>query len=153
MRRNLNRRDLIQGLSAAAARLYFTPSRLFAAPAAPTAPVAVARCSTYGPEMVKTLANMFARLGGLQKLVSGKTVAIKINVTGSSTDRFKGRAQGQTYWVHPQVVSATVHLLEKAGARRIRLPRVLPPPMSTHLRSSFPRPAGSSRISPVALQA
>ena len=30
-------------------------------------------------------------------------------------------AQGDTFWVHPQVVSATVHLLGKAGARRIRL--------------------------------
>ena len=121
MRRDLNRRELIQGLSAAAAGLYLAPTRLFAATAAPTAPVAVARCSTYGPAMVTTLATMFDQLGGLRKLVSGKTVAIKINVTGSSTQRFNGMAQGQTYWVHPQVVSATVHLLGKAGARRIRL--------------------------------
>jgi uncharacterized protein (DUF362 family) len=71
--------------------------------------------------MVTTLAAMFDQLGGLRKLVSGKTVAIKINVTGSSTQRFNGMAQGQTYWVHPQVVSATVHLLGQAGARRIRL--------------------------------
>ncbi len=121
MRRDLNRRELIQGLSAAAAGLYLAPTRLFAATAAPAAPVAVARCSTYGPEMVTTLATMFNQLGGLRKLVSGKTVAIKINVTGSSTQRFNGMTQGQTYWVHPQVVSATVHLLGKAGARRIRL--------------------------------
>jgi uncharacterized protein (DUF362 family) len=71
--------------------------------------------------MVATLATMFDQLGGLQKLVSGKTVAIKINVTGSSTDRYNGMAQGQTYWVHPQVVAATVHLLGIAGASRIRL--------------------------------
>jgi uncharacterized protein (DUF362 family) len=71
--------------------------------------------------MVATLAGMFDQLGGLRKLVSGKTVAIKINVTGSPTERFRGLAQGQTYWVHPQVVSATVHLLGQAGARRIRL--------------------------------
>jgi uncharacterized protein (DUF362 family) len=64
---------------------------------------------------------MFDQLGGLQKLVKGKTVAMKINVTGSSSQRFQGIAQGQTYWVHPQVVSATVHLLGMAGARRIRL--------------------------------
>ena len=121
MRRNLNRRELIQGMSAAAAGLYLAPTRLFAATTAPTAPVAVARCSTYGPAMVTTLATMFDQLGGLEKLVSGKTVAIKINVTGSSTQRFNGMTQGQTYWVHPQVVSATVHLLGKAGARRIRL--------------------------------
>jgi hypothetical protein len=47
--------------------------------------------------MVTTLAAMFDQLGGLRKLVSGKTVAIKINVTGSSTQRFNGMAQGQTY--------------------------------------------------------
>jgi uncharacterized protein (DUF362 family) len=71
--------------------------------------------------MVTTLATMFDQLGGLKKLISGKTVAIKINVTGSSNQRFNGMTQGQTYWVHPQVVSATVYLLGKAGARRIRL--------------------------------
>jgi uncharacterized protein (DUF362 family) len=121
MRRDLNRRELIQGLGAAAAGLYLAPTRVFAATAAPTAPVAVARCSNYGPEVVATLATMFDQLGGLQKLVSGKTVAIKINVTGSSTQRFNGMTQGQTYWVNPQVLSATVHLLGNAGARRIRL--------------------------------
>lgn len=121
MKRDLNRRELIQGLGAAAAGLYLTPTRLFGAVAASTAPVAVARCSSYGPEMITTLSTMFDQLGGLRKLVGGKTVAIKINVTGSSTERFKGIAQGQTYWVHPQVVSATVHLLGQAGARRIRL--------------------------------
>lgn len=121
MKMDLQRREFLQGLSAAAAGLYLTPTRMFASPVAPTAPVAVAKCSTYGPEMVTTLATMFDQLGGLQKLVSGKTVAIKINVTGSSSERYKGMTQGQTYWVHPQVVCATVHLLGKAGARRIRL--------------------------------
>ena len=120
MKRDLNRRELIQGLSAAALGLYLTPTRLLAADA-PTAPVAVAKCATYGSEMVTTLAGMLDQLGGLRKLVSGKTVAVKINVTGSSSERYYGMTQGQTYWVHPQVVSATVHLLGKAGARRIRL--------------------------------
>jgi uncharacterized protein (DUF362 family) len=121
MRTDLKRREFLQGLAAAAAGLYLTPTRLLASPGAPTAPVAVAKCSTYGAEMVATLAGMFDQLGGLQKLVSGKTVAIKINVTGSSNLRFNGMEQGQSYWVHPQVVAATVHLLGKAGARRIRL--------------------------------
>ncbi len=121
MKRNFNRRDFLQGLSAAAAGLYLAPTRLYAATTAPTAPVAVSRCSSYGPDMVTTLATMFDQLGGLRNLVSGKTVAIKVNVTGSSTQRFNGMPQGQSYWVHPQVVSATVHLLGKAGARRIRL--------------------------------
>ena len=121
MKRDFNRRDFLQGLSAAALGLYLPQSRLLAATAAPTAPVAVAKCTTYGPDVMTTLASMFDQLGGLRKLVSGKTVAIKVNLTGSSTTRFNGKSQGQTYWVHPEVVTATVHLLGKAGARRIRL--------------------------------
>ncbi len=121
MKRDINRRAFIEGLGASALGLCVPPTALLAAAQAPAAPVAVSRCSTYGPEIVATLAKMFDQLGGLQKLVSGKTVAIKINVTGGTSQRFRGIAQGQTYWVHPQVVSATVHLLGMAGARRIRL--------------------------------
>ena len=121
MRRDINRRTFIQGISASALALSLPSTRLRAATPAPTAPVAVGRCSTYGSELVATLARMFDQLGGLQKLVNGKTVAMKINVTGSPTQRFRGIAQGETYWVHPQVVSATIHLLGMAGARRIRL--------------------------------
>jgi uncharacterized protein (DUF362 family) len=121
MRRDFDRRTFIQGLSASALALSLPSARSLAAGAAPTAPVAVAKCSTYGSEMVTTLATMFDQLGGLQKLVRGKTVAVKINVTGGSSQLYQGIPQGETYWVHPQVVSATVHLLGKAGARHIRL--------------------------------
>ena len=58
------------------------PSGLWAK-TTPTAPVAVAKCATYGPEVGTTLATLFDQLGGIDKLVRGKTVAIKINVTGS----------------------------------------------------------------------
>jgi len=118
---NVNRREFLQGASAAALGLYVPSTRLLAATAAPTAPVAVARCTSYGPEVVTSLAKMFDHIGGLKKLVTGKTVVIKVNTTGSSTLRYNGIPQGQTYWVHPEVVSATIHLLGKAGARRIRL--------------------------------
>jgi uncharacterized protein (DUF362 family) len=121
MRREVNRREFLQGVSAAALGLYLPSTRLLAATAAPTAPVAVAKCTTYGPEVVTTLATMFDQIGGLRKLVAGKTVAVKVNTTGSSSMRYNGIPQGQTYWVHPEVVSATIHLLGKAGAKRIRL--------------------------------
>jgi uncharacterized protein (DUF362 family) len=121
MRREVNRREFLQGVSAAALGLYLPSTRLLAATAAPTAPVAVAKCTTYGPEVVTSLATMFDQIGGLHKLVAGKTVAIKVNTTGSSSLRYNGIPQGQTYWVHPEVVSATIHLLGKAGAKRIRL--------------------------------
>ena len=37
--------------------------------AAPTSPVAVARCTTYGPQLVPVMARMFDQLGGLGSLV------------------------------------------------------------------------------------
>ncbi len=121
MKRDVNRREFLQGVSAAALGLYLPSARLMASPAAPTAPVAVAKCDAYGPEMVASLDKMFDQIGGLKKLVYGKTVAIKVNVTGGTSDRYKGMTQGQTYWVHPDMVSATAHLLDKAGAKRIRI--------------------------------
>ncbi len=120
MKRNLNRREFIHGVSAAAAGFCLAPSGLWAK-AAPAAPVAIARCATYGPEVTSTLAAMFDQLGGLQRIVNGKTVSVKLNFTGNPQLRLRGLPQGQTYWVHPQVVGALVHLLGSAGARRIRL--------------------------------
>jgi uncharacterized protein (DUF362 family) len=131
MMTNFGRRDFIQGLGAAAAGLSLAPTKLLAA-TPPTAPVAMARCSSYGPEIATTLAGMFDQLGGLRKLVSGKTVSMKINVTGNAELLFKGMSLGQTYWVHPQIVAATVHLLGKAGARRINL---LESPTGTDIHS------------------
>jgi len=127
----LKRREFFYGLGAAAAGLSLAPAKLLAS-TSPTAPVAVAHCSSYGPEIVTTLNRMFDQLGGLRKLVSGKTVSMKINVTGDATLRYKGMSLGQTYWVHPEVVAATVHLLGKAGARRINL---LESPTGTDIHS------------------
>jgi len=107
-------------VSVAAAGFSLAPSGLWAK-TTPTAPVAVAKCATYGPEVVTTLATMFDQLGGIEKLVRGKTVSMKINVTGSPPNFFHNLPVGETYWVHPQVVGAVIHLLGTAGARRIRL--------------------------------
>ena len=58
------------------------------AAAAPTAPVALARCRSYSPaELLPTMRGMFDQLGGLGRLVKGKTVAIKFNLTGAPTYR------------------------------------------------------------------
>jgi uncharacterized protein (DUF362 family) len=64
---------------------------------------------------------MLDQLGGLQQLVKGKTVAIKLNLTGTPQERLGNLPLEQTFWVHPQVVGALVHLCGRAGARRIRL--------------------------------
>jgi uncharacterized protein (DUF362 family) len=63
---------------------------------------------------------MASQLGGLAKLVSGKTVAVKVNLTGNPKQPALGLPASRTYHVHPDVVLATATLLDRAGARRIR---------------------------------
>jgi uncharacterized protein (DUF362 family) len=94
---------------------------MFLARTLPASRVAVGMCREYGPGVVDALGKMFDQLGGLEGLVRGKTVAIKLNLTGVGTDWLGYLPPEVTYWVHPQVIGATVHLLGKAGAHRIRL--------------------------------
>ena len=91
------------------------------APRAPAAPVSIAKCPSYDQDLVAVLSSMFDQVGGVTGLVRGKTVTIKLNLTGSPRTRFPGHLPGATHWVHPGVVGACCHLLGKAGARRIRL--------------------------------
>jgi uncharacterized protein (DUF362 family) len=116
--RDMTRREWLAG-SAAAAFASALPVR--AESAAPTAPVAVARCASYGAEVTPILSRMFDQLGGLRRIVEGKTVAIKLNLTGSPDQRLGYLPQEITHWTHPAVIGATVHLMGLAGARRIRL--------------------------------
>jgi uncharacterized protein (DUF362 family) len=92
-----------------------------AAPAAPASPVALARCRAYDDGVLSSLRKMFDQLGGIGGLVAGKTVAIKINMTGSLRARTGYRPAWNTRWSHPVVIGAAVHLIGEAGARRIRI--------------------------------
>ncbi|HLW79444.1 MAG TPA: DUF362 domain-containing protein [Terriglobia bacterium] len=121
MTTHVDRRQFLQGLGTATAAFYLCPSALRVTASAPTAPVAVGKCATYGPPVRATLATLFDQLGGLDRLVKGKTVAIKLNMTGELNDRFRGMPFELTHWVHPDVIGSTVSLLDRAGARRIRL--------------------------------
>ena len=108
--------------TAAAAAGAWTGSRLGLAAQAPASRVAIARCRTYqSQEVVASLQQLFDQLGGLQRFVKGKTVAIKINLTGSPTYRLGYHPLGDSHYTHPQVIGAAVHLMGRAGARRIRL--------------------------------
>ena len=92
------------------------------AASAPTAPVALARCRSYSPaELLPTMRGMFDQLGGLGRLVKGKTVAIKINLTGAPTYRLGYLPLEDTHYTHPHVIAAAAHLMAQAGARRIRV--------------------------------
>lgn len=108
----ISRRHLLAGMGAA---------MMSRALGAPSAPVAIAKCRTYGPEVTTSLERMFDQLGGLGRLVKGKTVAIKVNLTGQPTMRLGYAPIEYTTYTHPSVIGATIHLLDKAGARRIRI--------------------------------
>jgi uncharacterized protein (DUF362 family) len=110
---NLSRRDLIAAGAAASLGL---PAVLKAN--APAGKVALVRCRSYS-DFSTQLSSAFDHIGGIQKLVSGKTVALKLNLTGNPrnfplTPDLPYRTNGDT-------VAATVHLLAKAGATRVRL--------------------------------
>ena len=98
------------------------PAAAAVARAAQTPVVSIARCPTYSrDELLATMARMFDQIGGLNRLVSGKTVTIKLNLTGNPAQRFQGRPLGVTHYTHPNTVGALVHLLGRAGAARVRL--------------------------------
>jgi uncharacterized protein (DUF362 family) len=115
----MTRRQLLGGAAAVAGA--FAMSRPLLGAEAPTAPVAVAPCKSYGPELVTTMEKMFDQIGGLGRLVQGKTVAIKINLTGSPSYRLGYVPAELAHWTHPAVIGATIYLMNKAGARRVRL--------------------------------
>jgi len=117
--RPCSRRRFLAGSSVAAVSLGL--SRVPFAGAAPAATVAVGRCDGYREDLVSALDLMFGQLGGLGRLVKGKTVAIKINLTGPATLRLGTRPAELAHWVHPRVIGAVVHLMDRAGARRVRL--------------------------------
>jgi len=89
------------------------------ASAAPAAPVAIAKVSGYDQDLVAVFRTMFDQIGGLQRQVQGKTVAIKVNLTGGN--RFEGYTAGETHWVHPTAVGAVTAVLGQLGAKRIRI--------------------------------
>jgi uncharacterized protein (DUF362 family) len=112
--KRLNRREW---LAAAAAALGGAARGLAAE--APVSPVSIGKYAGYDDHLVEGLAWQFNQLGGIGRLVSGKTVAIKLNLTGGG--RLGNYTAGQTHRVHPDVVGACCHLFGRAGARRIRL--------------------------------
>jgi uncharacterized protein (DUF362 family) len=114
----MNRRQFVSGLGAAGIAM-IRPALMRAS--VPTAPVAIARCRSYGDEFLASAEKMFDQLGGLGRIVKGKTVTIKINLTGVETARQDYLPQSRTIWTHPRTVGGVIHLLDKAGARRIRV--------------------------------
>lgn len=120
MKMSCSRRDFLGAMGMAAGAYIAKPS-LLSAERAPASPVAIGICPEYNRQVVDVLSTMFDQLGGLQKLVGGKTVAIKLNMTSVPKDKLNDMPNEMTHWVHPQVIGALVSLLGKAGATRVRI--------------------------------
>lgn len=88
---------------------------------APAARVAIARCDTYGGELHGALSRLLDQLGGAARLVRGKTVTVKINLTGSPTMRMGVTPAEKAQYTHPAVIGSLVRLLGDAGARRVQI--------------------------------
>jgi uncharacterized protein (DUF362 family) len=106
----LTRRQAI-GLTAAAAAGW--------SKSVPVSTVAIARCSAYDAGVYDTMKKLTDRVGGLGSVVKGKTVAVKLNLTGNPA-RFPVKP-AFPYRNDPSTVLALCQLMAKAGAKRIRL--------------------------------
>jgi uncharacterized protein (DUF362 family) len=104
-----------------AASAFIAGPRILSAAQAPASRVAIGLCPEYNRQVSEVLATMFDQLGGLDMLVRGKTVAIKLNLTGDPGMKLGTMPNEMTHWVHPQVIGSLVSLLGQAGAARIRL--------------------------------
>jgi uncharacterized protein (DUF362 family) len=113
----LSRRDLLTTGATAAAALAL-PKLARSSTPAPASSVAIVRCRDYA-NFQPQLSSAFSQIGGIDKLVRGKTVAIKLNLTGNParfplTPNLPYRTDGNT-------VGNVVALFAKAGAKRIRI--------------------------------
>lgn len=106
----VTRREALGGLAAAAISI---------AKPAPVSTVAIARCRTYQDDVYNKLDRMFDQIGGIGSLVKNKTVAVKLNLTGNPK-RFPVDL-AMPYRNSPETVLATVRLLARNGARRVRI--------------------------------
>jgi len=113
--RTISRRAFLESAAAGAV----TGSRSIAQ-SRPTAPVAIARCRRYDFETVKsTLSRMFDQLGGVGPLVRGKSVCVKVNITGGWHVNVYSLPPTETVYTHPTVVLAACSLFNDYGASRI----------------------------------
>lgn len=88
---------------------------------APNLPVAIQRCVSYEPAMVREkLDAALDAIGGIGRLVRDKTVTVKVNMTGPAQELCSLPAS-RTYHIHPHVVAALCAALDRAGARRIAI--------------------------------
>jgi len=143
-----NRRDFLRAGAGALAGAALGPlARAAGARPARNARVSIVNCGGYGREVAVALRQSFDQLGGIGPLVTGKTVTIKINLTGSKFDSVFGRPVGESYMTHPATVMALSSTLFGAGAHRVRFVE------STNLRQPLEKTMGDAGFDVNALTA
>ncbi len=124
MNSRLTRRDFLRGTAVAAlvSGRSVLPAAEPAPAKAPSLPVAIQKCPSYEPQVVfERVRAALQLIGGVDQLVRGKTVAVKLNLTGGPRWKLGGLPAHRTYHVHPNFVAATCAALAAAGAKRIVL--------------------------------
>jgi uncharacterized protein (DUF362 family) len=123
-----SRRQFLQQSLALAATFPAVAARL-AAESLPDAPrsaahspvVAIVGCASYSDADVRAaLQSSFDIIGGLKTMVVGKTVTIKVNLTGQDFSPFLDLPVGETYMTHFATAYHAAALIFAAGARRVR---------------------------------
>jgi uncharacterized protein (DUF362 family) len=97
-------------------------SRAISAAALSNAKVALVTCLAYS-DAAAALARACDLLGGAGRLVRGKTVTVKVNLTtpaGRPFERLFERPAGETYVTHGDTAAALAALFLREGARRVR---------------------------------
>src|SRR5579862_8542631 len=107
MHRNCTRRQWLATVAGAALASPFRVSAF----SAPAPRVAIAKCQSYGPELLPAMQRMFDQIGGLERIVKGKTVAMKVNLTGDPSYRLGYLPAEDTHYTHPRVIGAAVYLM------------------------------------------
>jgi uncharacterized protein (DUF362 family) len=120
MREGVTRRDWLSLTGLALGAMAVRPAEgEQTVPTGPAEPVAVAKVRSYDEDLTTQFRRMFDQIGGIDKQVRGKTVGIKVNLTGGGN--FPGYTTGDTHWVHPRVVGAAVAAFGALGAKRVRI--------------------------------
>ncbi len=128
----ISRRTLLAGALTAAGSLGFglsgatggEPERSSPGPDrsqdAPSSPVAVLRCPSYRPQVLRdAMQKVLDLVGGVKHLVENKTVTIKLNLTGMDWKPVFGLPAQETYQTQPDTVAALCAIFADAGAKQI----------------------------------
>ncbi|MCX8107671.1 MAG: hypothetical protein N3G20_02590, partial [Verrucomicrobiae bacterium] len=124
----MTRREFVAGLIAGAGFLGASGfSVADDGSSAPAGPVGIGLCKSYEYRAVRrVLRKVLSQLGGVDRLVRGKHVTVKVNLVNTSREDIGGVPVWLTVTVHPVVAMALGSLVVEYGARRVTFCDQLP---------------------------